>query len=118
MYIDEAFYKISIIMPTYNRAAYIIETIKSIQDQTYSNWELIIIDDGSEDNTEELIAQIKDERVLFYKAGRIGVIGKTKNIGLAKANGGFIAFMDSDDRQLNLKNRWLLWINIRRLDFH
>jgi glycosyltransferase involved in cell wall biosynthesis len=97
MYIDEAFYKISIIMPTYNRAAYIIETIKSIQDQTYSNWELIIIDDGSEDNTEELIAQIKDERVLFYKAGRIGVIGKTKNIGLAKANGGFIAFMDSDD---------------------
>ena len=74
--------KVSIIMPTYNRAEYIIETIESIRNQTYSNWELIIVDDGSDDNTEELISQIKDERIQFYKAGRIGVNGRIKNIGL------------------------------------
>jgi len=88
---------ISIILPTYNRADLIIETIESIQQQTYSNWELIIIDDGSDDNTEEVIAQIKDERIQFYKAGRIGIVGKIKNTGIAKANGELIAFIDSDD---------------------
>jgi glycosyltransferase involved in cell wall biosynthesis len=84
-------------MPTYNRAEYIIETIESIRNQTYSNWELIIVDDGSDDNTEELISQIKDERIQFYKAGRIGVNGRIKNIGLEKVSGELIAFIDSDD---------------------
>ena len=84
-------------MPTYNRAEYIIETIESILNQTYSNWELIIVDDGSDDNTEELISQIKDERIQFYKAGRIGVNGRIKNIGLEKVFGELIAFIDSDD---------------------
>jgi glycosyltransferase involved in cell wall biosynthesis len=89
--------KVSIIMPTYNRAGYILETIESILRQTYSNWELIIIDDGSEDNTEVLVGQVKDERVRFYKAGRIGLNGKIKNMGLEKACGELIAFIDSDD---------------------
>jgi glycosyltransferase involved in cell wall biosynthesis len=89
--------KVSIIMPTYNRAEYIIETIESIRNQTYSNWELIIVDDGSDDNTEELILQIEDERIRFYKAGRIGVNGRIKNIGLEKASGELVAFIDSDD---------------------
>src|ERR1041385_97100 len=89
--------KVSIIMPTYNRAKYIVDTIESIRSQTYQNWELIIVDDGSEDNTEELINQIKDGRIKFYKAGRIGKVGKIKNIGLEKANGELIAFIDSDD---------------------
>ena len=89
--------KVSIIMPTYNRANLIIETIESIRDQTYKNWELIIVDDGSDDNTEALITERKDDRVRFYKAGRIGINGKIKNIGLTKASGELIAFMDSDD---------------------
>src|SRR6059058_3320007 len=89
--------KISIIMPTYNRAAYIGETIRSILTQTYQNWELIIIDDGSEDNTEDLVKRIGDERINFYKAGRIAVNGKIKNMGLEKAKGELIAFIDSDD---------------------
>jgi len=84
-------------MPTYNRACYILETIESIREQTHTNWELIIVDDGSEDNTEELVAQLKDKRIQFYKAGRIGIVGKLKNIGLNKASGNFIAFIDSDD---------------------
>jgi glycosyltransferase involved in cell wall biosynthesis len=89
--------KVSIIMPTYNRAKYIIETIESIRNQTYSFWELIIVDDGSDDNSEELISQIKDERIQFYKAGRIGINGRIKNIGLEKVSGELIAFIDSDD---------------------
>jgi glycosyltransferase involved in cell wall biosynthesis len=89
--------KVSIILPTYNRAAYIVETIESIRNQTYPNWELIIVDDGSDDNTEEVIGKIKDERIRFYRAGRIGIGGKIKNIGLEKADGELIAFIDSDD---------------------
>jgi lipopolysaccharide heptosyltransferase II len=84
-------------MPTYNRASYIGETIRSICNQTYNNWELIIIDDGSDDNTEEIVSEINDERIQFYKAGRIAINGKIKNIGIQKANGEFIAFIDSDD---------------------
>lgn len=89
--------EISVIMPTWNRAAFIIETIESIRSQTYSNWELIIVDDGSTDNTEDIINQIKDDRIRFYKNDRIAIGGKIKNIGLQKSLGKFIAFLDSDD---------------------
>jgi len=88
---------VSIILPTYNRADLIVETIASILNQTYQRWELIIIDDGSEDNTEEIVTQIKDERIQFHKAGRIGIVGKIKNIGIEKATGELLAFIDSDD---------------------
>lgn len=89
--------KVSVIMPTYNRAAYILESIDSVRNQTYNNWELIIVDDGSDDNTEEIVKGLNDSRVQFYKAGRIGINGKIKNIGLGKATGELIAFIDSDD---------------------
>jgi glycosyltransferase involved in cell wall biosynthesis len=94
---EEACPKVSIIIPTYNRADFIIETIKSVSDQTYQNWEIIVIDDGSDDDTEERIFQLNDERIQFYKAGRIGINGKIKNIGIKKSTGDFIAFIDSDD---------------------
>jgi len=84
-------------MPTYNRANYIREAIESVRKQTYRNWELIIVDDGSEDNTEEIVSQLQDERIIFYKAGRIAINGKIKNIGIEKASGELIAFIDSDD---------------------
>lgn len=91
------FLKVSIIMPTYNRAGLISETINSVLNQTYSNWELIIVDDGSTDNTENLIEQINDERIRYYKSSRIGIVGKIKNKGIEKATGELIAFIDSDD---------------------
>jgi glycosyltransferase involved in cell wall biosynthesis len=89
--------KVSIIMPTYNRAAYIMESVESVLNQTYQNWELIIVDDGSEDDTEEIISQIKDARVQFYKAGKIGLGIKLKYIGIERSDGELIAFLDSDD---------------------
>jgi glycosyltransferase involved in cell wall biosynthesis len=84
-------------MPTFNRAGYIHETIESIRRQTYVNWELIIVDDGSEDDTEQVVSRFNDERINFLRAGRIGINGKVKNIGLKQAKGDLFAFIDSDD---------------------
>jgi glycosyltransferase involved in cell wall biosynthesis len=92
-----AYPKVSIIMPTYNRAHYILESIKSVQQQTHESWELIIIDDASEDNTEEIVVAVNDHRIQFYKSERTGIVGKLKNTGLDKSSGEVIAFLDSDD---------------------
>ena len=89
--------KVSVIMSTYNGSKYIGETIESIRSQTYSNWELIIIDDGSEDTTCEIINGIIDQRIVLYKAGRIGVNGRIKNLALSKVSGQLVAFIDHDD---------------------
>lgn len=84
-------------MPTYNRAAYIGESVESILSQTYSNWELIIVDDASEDNTEEIISQINDNRIKYHKTPKTGVGIRLRNIGIEKTEGELIAFIDSDD---------------------
>ncbi len=84
-------------MPTYNRAGYIMESINSVLQQTYSNWELIIVDDASEDNTEELVSSIKDDRIKFIRTDKTGLGIKIKNIGIKKTKGELIAFIDSDD---------------------
>ena len=84
-------------MPTYNREVYIGKTIESIQRQTYMHWELIIVDDGSDDDTEAIIKEINDNRIQFIKAGRTNINGKIKNRGIQQAQGNFIAFIDSDD---------------------
>ena len=89
--------KVSIIMTTYNGGKYIFETIESIRNQTYRNWELIIIDDGSTDNSPDIVNAVKDERIHLYKAGRIGTNGTLKNIGLKTVSGELIAFIDHDD---------------------
>ena len=74
-----------------------METIESIRNQTYKNWELLIIDDGSYDDTEEQVGAIGDDRITFFRAGRIANASKIKNIGLEKAKGDLVAFIDSDD---------------------
>ncbi|MBK7307258.1 MAG: glycosyltransferase family 2 protein [Chitinophagaceae bacterium] len=89
--------KISIIMPTYNRAHLIGETVDSIRNQTFTNWELLIMDDGSDDNTEKIIEQYNDDRIQFYKGGRTGAVSKLKNTAIKIARGELIAFIDSDD---------------------
>jgi len=88
---------VSIVMPTYNSAAFISETVDSIRNQTFKNWELIIIDDGSDDGTQEIIEQLKDERVTCYSILRSGIISKVRKVGIEKASAAFIAFIDSDD---------------------
>lgn len=84
-------------MPAYNRSAYIFDAIESIRKQTFKNWELIVIDDGSEDGTPEIIEQIKDERIFHYRQTRSGIISKVRKFGIEKASAPYIAFMDADD---------------------
>jgi glycosyltransferase involved in cell wall biosynthesis len=88
---------VSIIMPTYNRADFILETINSIRNQTYENWELLILDDGSMDDTEAVINHIHDDRIQYIKLQHTGITGKLKNEGIRKAKGELIALMDADD---------------------
>ena len=88
---------VSIILPTYNRAHLIGDTISSIVNQTYLNWELIIIDDGSTDSTSDVVKQTNDKRIQFIQAGHLGIVGRLKNMALQHATGNFIAFIDSDD---------------------
>ena len=90
--------KVSIITPCYNAAPYIETTIASIQQQTLSDWEMIIVDDGSTDNSVEVIQAIiaEDSRIkLIHKEN--GGSASARNIGLELAKGEFIQFLDADD---------------------
>ena len=91
--------KISIIVPCYNQVQYLDECLQSVLDQTYTNWECLIIDDGSPDNTEDL-AKIwveKDERFHYFKKENGGV-SSARNFGIEKSTGIYILPLDGDDK--------------------
>lgn len=88
---------VSIIMPTYNRAGLIEETVRSIQQQTWPHWELLIVDDGSDDDTEQIIKNMADQRILFFKNWKTENSQLPKNYGIQQAKGELLAFADSDD---------------------
>lgn len=89
---------VSIIIPCYNAEMFIAETIKSVINQTYSNWEIIIVNDGSTDNSATILNQFseKDNRIQLINKPNSGV-SDTRNKGLEVANGEFITFLDADD---------------------
>lgn len=91
--------KVSIIMPTYNVGDIVLETIDSVLKQTYTNWELIIIDDASDDNTPQILECIAktDSRIKLVLSKTNGGAGVSRNLGLDNMSGRFIAFLDSDD---------------------
>lgn len=95
---------VSIIMPSYNTGKFIKETITSVINQTYKNWELIIIDDNSRDETDEVVAEfLKDKRIKYYKNEiNIGA-ALSRNKAIQMSKGKFIAFLDSDDIWNNVK---------------
>lgn len=86
----------SIILPTYNRANFIGKAVDSVLSQTFSNFELIIVDDGSEDNTKSIINKFPDSRIRYFWKEN-GERGAARNYGLLHAKGEFICFLDSDD---------------------
>jgi len=90
--------KVSIIMPAYNAVNYISDAIESVISQTYNNWELIIIDDGSKDSTSKVVSewQVKDSRIQYYYQEN-GKQGKARNLGILKSKGIYLAFLDADD---------------------
>ena len=90
-------FKVSVIIPTYNRGNLIIKSIKSVLNQTFKNLEVIVIDDGSSDNTEHLVNKITDKRLKYVKLSSNKGSSNARNIGIKNANGQFISFQDSDD---------------------
>jgi glycosyltransferase involved in cell wall biosynthesis len=91
---------ISVILPTHNRGHSIKRAIQSVLDQTYQNFELIIVDDGSKDNTEEIVKEYEDQRIRYIKHEINQGAGVARNTGLKSARGAYIAFQDSDDEWL------------------
>lgn len=88
--------RFSIIIPTYNRAAFLPKAIESVLSQTYTDWELIIVDDGSTDNTKDVVAQYSDSRIRYIYQDN-AERSAARNNGIAQANGDFVCFMDSDN---------------------
>lgn len=88
---------ISIITPTYNRSALVLDTVRSIQQQTFENWELLVVDDGSTDDTASVIQPfLADSRIRYYRKQNTGQ-ADSLNYGSGFAQGDFITFLDSDD---------------------
>lgn len=87
---------ISIIMPAYNAERTIAESIQSVLAQTYTQWELLVINDGSKDQTSNVVKSINDSRIILIEQENSGV-AKARNHGISKAKGELIAFLDSDD---------------------
>ena len=88
---------VSIIMPSYNTAKFISKTIESVLEQTYKNWELLIVDDCSTDNTDEIVSKYDDDRIIYLKNKKNSGAAVSRNKALKNAKGKWIAFLDSDD---------------------
>ena len=92
--------KVSVVIPTYNRAHLIGRAIKSVLNQTYQDFEIIIVDDGSTDNTEEVVKSFNDERIRYIQHKKSRGSAATRNTGIKASKGKYIAFQDSDDEWL------------------
>ena len=88
---------ISVIIPTYNHAAFLKEALDSVLSQTYTNYEIIIVNNFSEDNTIEVVESYQNPLIHLYNFHNNGVIAASRNYGIKQAEGEYIAFLDSDD---------------------
>lgn len=88
---------VSIVMPSYNTAEYIGASIRSVLSQTYQNWELLIVDDCSTDNTDAVVAGFADSRIRYLRNEKNSGAAVSRNYALREAKGRWIAFLDSDD---------------------
>ncbi len=88
---------VSIITPSYNCGRFVAETIRSVQAQTYTNWEMLFVDDCSTDDTESIVKSFNDPRIRFFKNEKNSGAAVSRNWALREAKGRWIAFLDSDD---------------------
>lgn len=98
--------KISIILPTYNGGKYIRRAIESVVTQSFKDWELLVIDDGSTDNTKEIVESFNNPQIIYLKNEKNLGIQKTLNRGLKEAKGEYIARIDDDDE----------WVDSQKLE--
>jgi GT2 family glycosyltransferase len=88
---------VSVVIPTYNRAADLSRALCSLRAQTYSHWEALVVDNHSSDETDAVIEALADPRITLYKIHNDGVIAVSRNRGIREARGEYVAFLDSDD---------------------
>jgi len=88
---------VSIIIPTYNRAEDLKRALQSVFDQTFTDWEVLVVDNHSIDETDSIIKSFNDPKIKLFKIHNAGVIAASRNLGLQHALGEYIAFLDSDD---------------------
>jgi len=88
---------VTVVVPTWNRLPLVEEAIASVKAQTYPNWELIVVDDGSTDGTGERLRALRDTRLRVLSQPHVGHLGRARNVGVAAGSGDLIAFLDSDD---------------------
>jgi teichuronic acid biosynthesis glycosyltransferase TuaG len=112
--------KVSIITPSFNSEKFIAQTIESVQNQTYQNWEMIIVDDCSTDETVSIIKQfvINDDRIRFFRLDKNSGAGIARDLALSKAKGDYIAFLDADDLWKPLKlEKQLQFLKVNKSHF-
>ena len=87
----------SIIIPTYNQSFFLKKCLKSLISQSFTNWEAIIINNSSTDNTQEIVLNFEEKRFKLHNITNNGIIALSRNFGIKKSSGDFICFLDSDD---------------------
>lgn len=92
----------SIVVPTFNQSSLLKKCLQSIANQTYKNYEVIVIDNNSSDNTKKIISKFKN-KIIYRKIRNNGIIAKSRNLGIKIAKGKWIAFLDSDDQWFSSK---------------
>jgi glycosyltransferase involved in cell wall biosynthesis len=88
---------VSIVIPTYNAAHLLVRALQSVIDQTYQNWEALVIDNHSSDNTDEVVLGFRDSRIRLLKVRNEGVIAVSRNLGIRESIGHWVAVLDADD---------------------
>ncbi len=88
---------VSVIVPTFNRLHYLQGAVESVRNQRYRCWELIVVDDGSADETVAYLRSLRDPRISVVTLVHCGVVARIRNAGIRCANGEYVAFLDSDD---------------------
>lgn len=88
---------VSVVIPTYNRATELERALKSVLSQTYTKWEVLIVDNYSTDSTDKLVKSFCDSRIKLFKIHNDGVIAASRNLGVKYSSGSYVAFLDSDD---------------------
>ena len=106
----------SVIIPTYNQGNLLTKAVNSVLDQSYKNFEIIIIDNFSDDKTQKIVENFKSDKIIYEKIRNYGVIAKSRNSGIKISNGKWLAFLDSDDywyrERLQVVSEFLLNNNV------
>ena len=89
--------EVTVVIPTYNSAYLLRRAIRSVLEQTFTDWEILVIDNNSTDSTDEVLCEIRDTRIRVLKVRNEGVIAVSRNLGVREARGRWVAFLDADD---------------------